>query len=101
MVFPWVINWKRHKVEKAPQNQVPKEGEIWTYNGKFCKIICVANELGGDGYKDDIVVYSKCNEMGIYMSIRDDKDNITRQPFYQSVNIFINVWKKYKTVNYG
>lgn len=81
--------------ENSTYPPIPSRGEIWTtYDDIYCKIVCVANKLSK--HKEEIVCYSKCDEKGIFISIRDKDGNITKQPFWIELEVFTSLWEKFK-----
>lgn len=90
----------------AIENLYPKNGEIWALKDKdyYAKIVAIA--YGNDNSEDAInVIYSICEENGIYKSIRQwmggslGGEVIIRQPFMLSLEKFMNQFKLYKTNN--
>lgn len=62
------------------------------YKGDFYLVKDVAyHHEGGLFHLDDVlVIYTKCDKNGIYISIRDNEGEVTQpQPFYRQVSDFI------------
>jgi len=84
------------------ESKLPRFGEIWQTRHNdlhFVKIVCVA-------YSDDdeqIVVYNRCDEKGIFISLRTgsgENEKITKQPFcIHSLNFLMRYEKSYPEID--
>lgn len=85
------------------ERKYPRQGEIWRhqsggpeYPTYYVKIVTMAFEVNNPK-----VIYSRCDENGIYVSIRFDKPDGTEvimpQPFCDSLDDFLLLYERFKT----
>jgi hypothetical protein len=81
---------------------LPKDGEIWEFklvpknhhSFHYIKIVCVAYEAD---VHDKVVVFTRCNEIGLYVSLRTGEGKneiIVHQPFFLDDFNFVNTYKR-------
>lgn len=74
------------------KNEIHLNSIYQHYKGEYVKVLEVAYHYqGGILHLDDrIVIYQKCDENGIYKSIRDENNEVMQpQPSYRFLNEFL------------